>query len=117
MAVASTDPDLWAANAAEIGRLDRAGHAGARRIVATAARNAALGLVNLVACYAPDVIVLGGGVMGAYSAHLDEIRRVVDESAVYLPPGRMRVVEAALGNQAGVIGAAYAAMAAGERTS
>jgi glucokinase len=112
MAVASTDPELRASDAAEIGRLDRVGHAGARRIVGTAARNAALGLVNVIACYAPDTIVLGGGVMGAYGAHLDEIRGVVDESAVYLPPGHTRIVEALLGDQAGVVGAAYVAMRA-----
>ena len=112
MAVASMDPDLRAADAAEIGRLDRAGHAGAQRIVATAARHAALGLVDVIACYAPDMIILAGGVMGAYGAHLDEIRRVVDESAVYLPPGHARIVEAMLGDHAGVIGAADAAMAA-----
>jgi glucokinase len=111
MARASSDPDLRAADAAEIGRLDRAGHVGARRIVATAARYAALGLVNVVACYAPDVVALSGGVMGTYGAHLDEIRRVVEESAVYLPPGHTRIVEAMLGDHAGVIGAAYAAMA------
>jgi glucokinase len=112
MAVASTDPDLQATDAAEIGRLDRAGHAGARRIVATGARHAALGLVNVVACYAPDMIVLGGGVMGAYGAHLDEIRCVVEESTDYLPPGHTRIVEAMLGDHAGVIGAAYVAMGA-----
>jgi glucokinase len=117
MAKASSDPDLRAADTAEIGRLDRAGHAGARRIVATAARYAAMGLVNLVACYAPDVIVLGGGVMGAYGAHLEEIRRVVDESAVYLPPSHTRIVEAMLDDHAGVIGAAYAAMGAPGHTS
>jgi glucokinase len=112
MAVASTDSDLRAADAAEIGRLDRAGHAGAQRIVATAARHAALGLVNIIACYAPDIVVVGGGVMGAYGAHLDEIRRVVDDSADYLPPGHTRIVEALLGDHAGVIGAAYVAMGA-----
>jgi glucokinase len=106
------DPDLRAADAAEIGRLDRAGHAGAQRIVATAARHAALGLVNVIACYAPDMIILAGGVMGAYGAHLDEIRLIVDESAVYLPPGHTRIVEALLGDHAGVIGAAYVAMGA-----
>jgi glucokinase len=112
MAKASSDPDLRAADTAEIGRLDRAGHAGARRIVATAARYAAMGLVNVIACYAPDLIILGGGVMGVYGAHLEEIRGVVDESGDYLPPGHTRIVGALLGDHAGVIGAAYVAMGA-----
>ena len=110
MARASADPELRAADAGDIGRLDRAGHPEARRIVTTAARHAAVGLVNVIATYAPDVLVLGGGVMGAYRAHLDEIRDIVGRSLPYLPPGDTRIVEDLLGDHAGVIGAAYAAM-------
>jgi glucokinase len=110
MAQESGDPDLCAADAAGIARLDRAGHPEARRIVSAAARCAALGLVNVVACFAPDVIVLGGGVMGAFRAHMVEILEVVGQSLPYLPPGDTRVVEAMLADRAGVVGAAYAAV-------
>jgi glucokinase len=107
---ASADPEVALADAAGVGRLDRAGHTEARRIVTAAARHAAAGLVNVIAAYAPDVLVLGGGVMGAYRGHLDEIRALVGRSLPYLPPGDTRIVEAMLGDHAGVIGAAYAAM-------
>lgn len=110
MARESADPVLRAADAGDIGRLDRAGHPEARRIVAAGARYAALGLVNVIAAYAPDVLVLGGGVMSAYRGHLDEIRALVGRSLPYLPPGDTRIVEHLLGDHAGVIGAAYAAM-------
>ncbi len=107
---ASTDPELALADAAGVGWLDRAGHPEARRIVTTAARHAAAGLVNVIAAYAPDVLVLGGGVMGAYRGHLDEIGALVGRSLPYLPPGDTRIVEAMLADHAGVIGAAYAAI-------
>ncbi|MGC8635157.1 MAG: ROK family protein [Candidatus Limnocylindrales bacterium] len=110
LAGASADPALRAADASDIARLDRAGHSEAQQIVASASRYAAMGLVNVVASYAPDLIVLGGGVMGAYRSHLDEIRAIVGRSLPYLPPGNTQIVEQLLGERAGVIGAAYAAM-------
>ncbi len=110
LAQASGDPDLAGATAADVARLDHAGHPGARRIVAAASRHAALGLVNVVAAYAPEVIVLGGGAMGAYRRHLEEMRAVVGGSQPYLPPGDTRIVEALLGDHAGVLGAAYGAL-------
>ena len=106
----SGDPDLAGATAADVARLDRAGHPAARRVVAAASRHAALGLVNVVAAYAPEVIVLGGGAMGAYRRRLDEMRAIMAGSQPYLPPGDTRIVEALLRNRAGVLGAGYAAL-------
>ncbi len=112
----SGEPDLEGATAADVARLDRAGHSVARRIVGMSSRYAALGLVNVVAAYAPDMIVLGGGVMGAYRGHLDEMRAILGRSQPYLPPGDTRLVEALLGDRAGVVGAAYGVLHAASST-
>jgi glucokinase len=55
--------------------------------------------------FEPDMIVIGGGVIAAGDLLLEPARRVLREWA--LPPmNRIPVVEAELGNDAGMIGAA-----------
>jgi glucokinase len=62
--------------------------------------------------FQPDAIVVGGGVIAAGDLLLDPVRREVRERAL-TPMNRTPVLEATLGNDAGMIGAA--AMAAVER--
>jgi predicted NBD/HSP70 family sugar kinase len=84
---ASMHPEVALADACRVGRLDRARHAEARLVVTTAARHAAAGLVNVIAAYAPDVLVLGRRVIGACEGHLEEVRALGGCSNPYLPPG------------------------------
>ncbi len=112
MATASRDPALRSVDAAEVVRLSRTGNREARRIVRSAAHLAALGLVNVVAFYAPDTIVLGGGVMEAYRTRMPAMRSLLDRSLGYLPPRSVRLVLTQLGDRAGVLGAASVAMRA-----
>ena len=83
----------------------RAGHPIAQEIVSRAAQTTALGVFNLVNLYAPDIIVLGGGVMEAYDLFEPVIRRVVERDTM-VPIGCIAIRKAVLGNDAGVLGAA-----------
>jgi glucokinase len=69
--------------------------------------------VSLVNIFNPQVVVIGGGVSAAGELLLEPARRVVAERA--LPPGRdaVRIERAALGAEAGLVGAALAAREAG----
>ena len=65
-----------------------------------------LGLINLVNLLQPQVICLGGGISNAEDALLlDPVREQVEQGA-YDKNTPVRVVRAALGNDAGVVGAA-----------
>ena len=69
------------------------------------------GLVN---AFNPEVVVVGGGAVAAGDLLLDPARAVVAERA--LPPAReaVRIVPAEFGDEAGMIGAALLALAAGD---
>jgi glucokinase len=70
----------------------------------------ALGLANLATIVDPELIVLGGGMVGAGPALLDPARRAFEElleGAAHRPP--IPVVAAALGEGAGAVGAALLA--------
>jgi glucokinase len=72
-----------------------------------------VGLVSLVNIFNPEVAVIGGGVSAAGELLLEPARKVVQERA--LAPGRdaVRIVPAAFGAEAGLVGAALAAREAG----
>jgi glucokinase len=95
--------------------LSRLALAGDPVAVAVLARTGALlgaGLTTLVNIFNPELIVIGGGAAQAGELLFGPARRVIAERA--LPPARdqVRVVAAALGPDAGLIGAAALALAA-----
>jgi glucokinase len=73
----------------------------------------ALGLANVIAFVNPEVIALGGGVSSAADFLLDRVRPLVDARTTMVPRGTTRIVRATLGNDAGAVGAATAAMRGG----
>ncbi len=72
-------------------------------------RRLGIGLVSLVNIFNPQVVVIGGGVSEAGELLLEPAREIVHQRA--LAPGRdvVRIVQAAYGSEAGMIGAALAA--------
>jgi glucokinase len=72
-------------------------------------RNLGIGLANVVNILNPEVIVIGGGVIGAGELLLEPAREVMRQRA--LSPNRddVRVVPAKMGPEAGMIGAAIMA--------
>jgi glucokinase len=71
--------------------------------------------VNAIWILNPDAIVVGGGVAKAGDLLFEPIRRTVRERTLPLFHENLRIVPAALGNQAGMIGCATLAVEAAER--
>ena len=65
-----------------------------------------IALAGLVNVFNPERIVIGGGVSKAGAFVLNPIRRTIRERALKEPSKQVSVVRAALGNEAGIIGAA-----------
>ncbi len=93
-----------AGNGAAVVRLVQTGHPGARAVWDRVAEAAAIGVANLAHLYSPDVVVIGGGLGRVGSLLLDPIRAHLARRG---PRGlTVDVVGAALGDDAGLAGAA-----------
>jgi len=69
-----------------------------------------LGVANVVSVLNPDVVVIGGGMIRAGEVILDPLRREVESRVFAEQFEHLKIVEAQLGNNAGVIGAAGLAL-------
>ena len=97
----------------EVAALAVSGDEAACAVMAGIGRNLGAGLASVVNIFEPEVIVIGGGAAAAGNLLLDPAREVVAQRA--LRPGRdsVRIVPAALGEQAGVVGAGLFALEGG----
>ncbi len=83
------------------------GDAAATRVVRDYCKYVAVGLVNIVNIFQPQVICLGGGISNAGQTLLDPVQKILDlEDYARNSPRRCKLVLAQLGNDAGLIGAA-----------
>jgi glucokinase len=78
----------------------------AQRAVDREAYYLGLGLANLITIFAPEAIVLGGGVMESAPLFLDRMREVIRENCTLVPSDRVEIALTSLGPDAGLIGAA-----------
>jgi glucokinase len=69
-----------------------------------------LAVVNMIHAYDPELVVLGGGIMQSGDEILHAVRQHVAKHA-WTPWGQVKVVPAALGNDAGLLGVASLASA------
>jgi len=88
----------------------RAGDPLAAEVIEETAALLGLGLVNTIAFLAPERIVLGGGVMRDFDLFEPSVRRVLARHRGMVPTTGVSIVPAALGDRAGALGAAYAAL-------
>ena len=65
-----------------------------------------IGLANLITIFAPETIVLGGGVMKSAHLFFDRMREVIHQNCKLVPADRVEIALASLGADAGLIGAA-----------
>ena len=87
----------------------RAGDAECLRLMADEARFLGLGFTSLAHLFSPDCIIMGGGVAQGFDLLSDGIHGVLRAEA--LPPFKgLRVVPAALGDNAGLLGVAGLAL-------
>ena len=91
-----------------------AGDGDARAVIASVGELLGVGLVGIVNALNPEVVVIGGGAARAGEFLLDPARRVLAQRALRPSRDRVRIVLAALGEDAGLIGAALFARAGGD---
>ncbi len=65
-----------------------------------------LGLANMVTIFTPEVIALGGGVMRSRGLFWEAIQTAIRRNCGLVPHEKTRLVPAALGSDAGLLGAA-----------
>jgi len=87
-------------------QLARDGDALATLAVERETRYLGLGLANLTNLFAPDAIVLGGGVMKSAVLFLEGIRKTIVRNCRFVPFEKTEIVLAALGEDSNLIGAA-----------
>jgi glucokinase len=85
----------------------------AQEVMALIGNRLGAGLVGIVNALNPDVMVIGGGASRAGVLLLDPARRVVAERALRPSRETARIVPAAFGEEAGVVGAALFAREGG----
>jgi glucokinase len=106
MLLSLVDGDPGALNPEVIAKAAREGDRVACDVIKQAAQALGVGLRNLAIILAPEVIVLGGGVMRSFDLFKPTIEETLNHLA--LPLGDLRIVCAELGMNAGVVGAARA---------
>jgi glucokinase len=106
--MALTGGDAARINPELITNAARAGDSVSRDVIEEAAAALASGLANLAYILVPEVIVLGGGVMRSFDLFQPTINDAF--SRLQFPLGDLRITSAALGMDAGVIGAARAVL-------
>jgi glucokinase len=78
--------------------------------VQRAAHYLGLGIGSLINVLGPEIIIIGGGVAGALGPpYIDLVRTAAQSQALTDPEGRIRIEPAALGDDAGILGAALLA--------
>jgi glucokinase len=87
------------------------GDAEARDILAEAMNYLGIGVANLVNLFNPQLIVIGGGLTNIGETLFGPVRRAIERRAFPTSVRAVRVVRAALGDSAGVLGAAAVALA------
>jgi len=109
--------DRAALSARDVEVAARDGDALAVRLFAVAGRalgRACGGIINLLA---PEVIVIGGGLINADALLFDPLRAAIAEIAFEWPMSRCRILAAELGTDAGLVGATAWAVHSFERAS
>lgn len=91
-------------------RSARAGDPVARWAFSTAGRYLGVAIASLLNIFNPELVVLGGGVSGALAFMRAPMMAEVRARSFSAVAAQCRIVRAGLGREAGVVGAAYAAM-------
>jgi glucokinase len=100
------------ASAEEVVREARAGNGRAVAALRDTALYLAAGIANLISLFDPDMVVLGGGLMQASGLLIDRIREEVPRWAQPVTAKLTRIEVTALGEDAGLLGAARLAFLA-----
>ena len=97
--------DSNAITAATIARAAEVGDALAQQIILRTGTYIGAGIVNLIHLFNPRLVILGGGVSNIGEPLFSIIRRTVAERVIVAVSQDVRIVAAALGDDAGLLGA------------
>lgn len=86
----------------------RAGDAAAENVVRTYINYLGCGLTNIVNTFQPELLLIGGGICKEGENLTLPLRKIIEEESYCIDPNRSTKLDIAkLGNDAGIIGAAY----------
>jgi len=97
---------IEAVTGAVVGQAARRGDALAKQVIANVGHALAAGVTGIVNALNPARVILGGGVIEGTPEFIDVVAAGVRDSALSAASAAVKVVRAALGNDAGVVGAA-----------
>lgn len=86
------------------------GDARAVKVMQDMGRVLGIGIANLINIFNPEMVVLGGGVMDAWPLFIDTAQAEIRKRAFEIPAKRTKIVPSKLGDDAGMVGAAAAAL-------
>jgi glucokinase len=102
--------DISAIRSAQLAESIQAGDTAIEEIVKQAANYLALGVVTMIHLLAPEIVVLGGGLVEAMpELYVDAVSKAVKKRVLPSMRDLYKIVPAALGDQATAMGAAAAA--------
>jgi glucokinase len=70
-------------------------------------KDLAIGVVNVINAYGPEMVVLGGGIMNSSDIILPKLREMVYGMAWTVPRGKVKIEVSKLGNKAAALGIAF----------
>lgn len=103
--------DIDRVDAELVARAAAEGDALADEVFQSAATYLGIGVANILHAFDPEMVVIGGGVSQAGEMLFGTVRRVVQERAMPAYRATANIVPAALGDDAGLMGAAALALA------
>lgn len=86
------------------------GNALAVKVMQDMGRMLGIGIANLINIFNPEMVVIGGGVKDAWPLFIDTMRSEIRKRAFEVPAVRTEIVPSSLGDDAGMVGAAAAAL-------
>ena len=98
-------------DAQKIYDLGKAGDALCREAFRRAGMYLGVALAGLINVLNPEAVVIGGGAASGWDLFIEPLKEEIGVRAFREPAERARIVRASLGNDAGIIGAAYLAFA------
>ncbi len=98
------DPRRLTAEAVELA--GRSGDTLAKAVLEEAGRYLGMGVANLIHCFDPEMVVIGGGVSRAGDAIISPVRREVEKRLMPAFKDSVAIVPAVLGENTGLLGAA-----------
>ncbi len=98
-------PPILRIDARTVAKAAEAGIPYACSIITDAAVALGIGLVNFIHIFNPEMIILGGGLTQMGAMLMEPALRIVQERAMKVPRKSVRIVQAQLGADAGLVGA------------